>query len=313
MARRDDPHFHGFLIVDKPAGMTSHDVVSRVRRLCGQRTVGHAGTLDPAATGVLPVALGAATRMLAFAGDSSKTYRAEITFGVETDSFDADGVTTRITNESPSLSVIEELVPRYVGRLTQTPPMHSAIQIGGRRLYDLARAGVVIDPPARPVVIHQIEILDYRSPTLTICVDCGSGTYIRSLARDIGRDAGTGAYLSDLVRLRSGGFSLADAWTFAELSAMPLEEAWPVIAYHPDRVIDHLPAAILDHATMNRWRQGQPSRLPIDTSKGFVRTYSERGDWLGIGEIREFGDSISLWPKRVIDQSQFDSPWWGQR
>ncbi len=280
--------------------MTSHDVVNRVRRLTGQRTVGHTGTLDPAATGVLPVALGMATKALAFADDGSKTYRAEITFGTETDSFDADGTVTRLTNQFPSQAEIETMLPFYDGQLDQIPPMHSAVQIGGRRLYDLAREGIEIDRPARSVVIHEIVIIDYTPPVLTICVDCSAGTYIRSLAFDLGRDLGAGAHLSDLVRLRSGSFSLEDAWTLEQLAEMSLEDAWPVIAYHPDAVLGHLPAAILDEAGEARWRRGQT----ISTSsceQDWVRVYSQSGQWLGIGEINTNADAWWIQPRRVVD------------
>lgn len=312
MARPDKPRYHGFLIVDKPAGMTSHDVVNRVRRLTGQRTVGHVGTLDPSATGVLPVALGLATKALAFAGDGSKTYRAEITFGIETDSYDADGTITRRTSNVPSLAAIEEGLPAFLGHLEQVPPMHSAVQIGGRRLYELAREGIEVERPRRPVVIHEIEILGYEPPVLDICVDCGAGTYIRSLAFDLGRDLGASAYLSNLVRLRSGPFCLDDAWTLEQLAQMPLEDAWPVIAYHPDVVLSHLPAAILDEVGETRWRLGQTIQMPV-SEQHWLRVYSLSGHWIGIGETSINADASWIQPRRVVDVTPTGENAWGQR
>jgi len=310
VARPDNPRFHGFLIVDKPAGITSHDVVNRVRRLTGQRTVGHAGTLDPAATGVLPVALGIATKALAYGLDSSKTYRAEVTFGVETDSFDADGTVAATSAQIPSLTDITEAVPSFLGTTEQVPPMHSAVQVGGRRLYEMARSGIDFNPPARAVDIHQIEILSYRPPVLTMCVDCGAGTYIRSLARDLGRLVGSVAHLSDLLRIRSGVFGLEDAWTFDQLAELPLADTWPVIAYHPDAVLRHLPVAILDDAGQQRWQRGQSIPVPYRRGQmGFLRSYSVTGAWLGIGEMMAIDGVLTIHPRRVVTPMEEPDRW----
>lgn len=302
MARRDTPRFHGFLIVDKPAGLTSHDVVSRVRRLTGQRTVGHTGTLDPAATGVLPIALGEATRVLPWTTDTSKTYQAEITLGIETDTLDADGRVTAMSPVNVSLEQIESALMGFIGRQQQVAPRYSAVQVKGKRLYDLARAGVEFDAPIREVEIQQVALLGYELPVLTICVDCGAGTYIRSLARDLGRVLGCGAHLSNLVRLRSGIFSLDDAWTLGQLAALPLEECWPVIAYHPDTVVGDLPAVILDDPSIHRWEQGQSIPLDADFTPGPVRAYSVGGDWLGIGELLSRDDALVIQPRRVMNR-----------
>jgi len=170
------PGLDGYLIVDKPAGWTSFDVVARARRLLGERKVGHAGTLDPAATGVLPLAVGSATKTLEYLAGSSKSYLAEVTFGVETDSQDIDGVVTAVRDASGlPAERVEAALAGFRGDLAQIPPMHSAIKIGGQRLYDLARRGEEIDRPPRPVTIHRLELVGWAPPVATLSVAfCGS-------------------------------------------------------------------------------------------------------------------------------------------
>jgi tRNA pseudouridine55 synthase len=301
VARRDTARFHGFLIVDKPAGWTSHDVVARIRRLSRQRSIGHAGTLDPAATGVLPVALGDATKVLSAVDDASKTYLAEITFGIETDTYDADGrLTAQRAASHLSLGDIAALLPAFQGSIQQQAPRYSAIQREGRRLYDLARQGIDFEPPWREVVIHDLQFVDFINPVLTICVDCGAGTYIRSLAHDLGRATGTGAHLSNLVRLRSGSFTLSQAWTLSHLERLPLEQQWPSIALHPDSAITRAPAIILDQDQCGYWSVGRSIHIESPVHGQFVRAYSESGDWLGYGVPAATEDGIVIQPRRVI-------------
>src|SRR3954471_5635523 len=229
------PSFHGYLVVDKPAGWTSFDVVARARRILGERRIGHAGTLDPAATGVLPLAVGAATKTLEYLNDASKTYLAEVTFGVETDSHDVDGRVTRVAvAESLTAEIIEGTLVHWRGPIAQIPPMHAAIKVGGRKLYELARRGEDIPRAARAVTLHHLELMERDPPSPTLLIDCSKGTYIRALARDLGADLGTGAYLSDLVRLRSGPFHLCQALTMAELAESDIPWSWPNLAVHPD-------------------------------------------------------------------------------
>ncbi len=206
----------GFLNINKPQGLTSHDVVARVRRLCrntfGKTKVGHAGTLDPMATGVLVICLGYATRLSEYAMQSTKKYRATVHLGVETDTYDAEG---EILSESDASHITLEQVKTafqpYIGDIQQMPPMFSAIKKDGKKLYELAREGKEIERETRPVTIHKIEVIDWQSPIVTLDVTCGAGTYIRSLAHDIGEQLGTGAHLSGLVRLQSGSFSVDES------------------------------------------------------------------------------------------------------
>lgn len=202
--------------------MTSHDVVAKVRRLArntiGKTKVGHAGTLDPMATGVLVICLGYATRLSEYAMQSTKKYRATVHLGIETDTYDAEGeITTQENATHISREQIENLLPRFVGDIEQLPPMYSAIKKDGKKLYELAREGKTIERTARPVTIHTIDIISYEAPELVIDVQCGAGTYIRSLAHDIGEELKVGAHLSGLIRTRSGGFSVDEAQSLAQL------------------------------------------------------------------------------------------------
>jgi riboflavin kinase/FMN adenylyltransferase/tRNA pseudouridine(55) synthase len=290
------PSLHGYLVIDKPGGWTSFDVVARARRLLGEKRIGHAGTLDPAATGVLPLAVGLATKTLEFLERASKTYLAEVTFGVETDSHDGDGRVTAVTDAGGlSEDVVEAVLARFRGPGEQIPPMHAAIKIGGRKLYELARQGEEIERAPRPIVIHRLELLAWNAPTATLQVDCSKGTYIRSLARDLGAATGTGAFLSNLVRLRSGPFHLCQALTIAELAEAALPWSWPWIAIHPDVPVEHWPALILDEPDARRWRQG--AMMPATGAAGPIRAYDTAGDWLGTGHADDTGTG---WQPRKV-------------
>lgn len=277
------PRYHGILVIDKPAGWTSHDVVARARRLLGERHIGHAGILDPAATGVLPLAVGDATKVVEYLSDASKTYLAEITLGVETDSYDGDG---RVLHVEPIDRVTPEEIEHGLstlrGEIDQVPPMHSALKVGGQRLYELARRGEEIERKPRRVMISECSLLDWQSPVATVLIDCSKGTYVRSIARDLGQWLGVGAFLSNLIRLRTGPFRLEDAWTLTELAEVDLEAEWQTIAVHPDSVLGDRPALVLDDLTSQSWLNG--GMVPgVAKDTGPVRIYSVDGDWLGVG------------------------------
>lgn len=200
---------HGFLSIDKPAGITSHDVVSRVRRISKIRRIGHAGTLDPAATGVLVLALGPTTRLIEYVqNDTRKAYRAVIQFGAATDTDDAEG-TVITTAPIPSLdhTTMNQVLITFTGTIDQVPPAFSALHVDGHRMYDLARRGIAPALPARPVVVYAIDLVSVDATSITIDVVCGKGTYIRSLARDIGFALGTVAHLAVLRRTAVGTFT----------------------------------------------------------------------------------------------------------
>lgn len=299
MARtRQPPRRSGFLSIDKPPGWTSHDVVARVRRVTGERQVGHAGTLDPAASGVLPVAVGHATKVLPFIEDAGKTYVATVRFGVVTDSADRDGrLVERRDASALTADAIERALDRFRGDIRQVPPAHSAIKVGGRKLYELARRGEHAEVPERDVTIHRLSLARWEPPDATMVVDCSKGTYIRSLARDIGAAVGTGAMLAHLVRTRAGDFSLATSIPIDALEARLAEHGWSWIALHPDHVLLDAEIVILDAGDEVRWRNGLPVARQADGP--VVRVYDSRRVWIGIGTADGEG---MIRPKRVIHE-----------
>ena len=229
MGRRSKPAItHGIAVVDKPAGVTSHDVVAMLRRRFDERQVGHGGTLDPSATGVLVVAVGKATKLLRFVEKTSKAYVGEIVFGTETDTLDADGQVTA-THEMVDVSVAraQALVDAHlVGSIEQIPPMVSAIKIDGRRLHELAREGIEIERPPRPVTIDSFQLMETdEANVLLAAVECGPGTYVRTLAADLGHLMGGGAHLRNLRRTAVGRFTLGEAGSPDECDLLPVEEA----------------------------------------------------------------------------------------
>jgi tRNA pseudouridine55 synthase len=265
---------HGFLNIDKPAGMTSHDVVAKVRRLAGQKRVGHGGTLDPAATGVLPIALGEATRLVEYLVEGRKRYVAEVRLGITTTTEDAEG---EIVEERPVPALSQEDLERavwpFIGTIQQVPPMYSAIQVAGQRLYDLARQGKTIEREPRTVEIDRIEVLGWQPPIVTLDVVCGKGTYIRSLARDLGVALGCGAHLAGLRRTQVGPLGIDSAVPLATLLDDP-----SLLAQHllePDTAIADWPRADVDEATVRRIRNGLAVRLRV--SGEFARSHAPDG------------------------------------
>jgi tRNA pseudouridine55 synthase len=276
---------HGYVVIDKPAGWTSHDVVARVRRIVDERRAGHAGTLDPAAVGVLPIAVGLATRTVEYLAASSKAYRAWITFGISTDSADCDGavIATRDASQVTPES-LHVALEAFRGDIAQRPPMHSAIKVDGQRLYQLARAGVEIDVAPRHVTIHEMRIVDWQPPVLCLDVECSKGTYIRSLARDLGDALGTGAHLSGLVRTRSGPFTRDQALSLDELASAMESSNWDQVAHPPEYVMHHLSPVVLEPGAVVDWYHGKSVDLADTTDlTSTIRAYDARGNWLGVG------------------------------
>jgi tRNA pseudouridine55 synthase len=229
MGRRKKPATtHGIAVVDKPAGVTSHDVVAMLRRRFDERQVGHGGTLDPSATGVLVVAVGKATKLLRFVEKTSKAYVGEIVFGTETDTLDADGAVTA-THEMGDIDLVaaQAAVDEHLlGAIEQVPPMVSAIKIDGKRLHELAREGIEVDRPPRPVTIHSFSLMPTEEPNVLLAaVECSSGTYVRTLAADLGHLLGGGAHLRNLRRTAVGRFTLGEAAGPDECVLLPVEAA----------------------------------------------------------------------------------------
>ena len=215
----------GLLLIDKPAGMTSHDVVQRVRRVYGERSIGHLGTLDPFATGLLILLLGRATRLATFIDAEPKVYEAVIGFGEETDTDDATGTVIRSAAE-PAESGIRDAIARLTGRISQVPPAYSAKSVDGTRAYDAARRGEPLDLPAVDITVHSWQLGRYTDGKLSAVITCSGGTYIRALARDLGRLTSSAAHLAALRRTRAGHFDVADAFTLDTLSKDSARVKW---------------------------------------------------------------------------------------
>jgi tRNA pseudouridine55 synthase len=280
----------GFLNLNKPAGLTSHDCVALVRKVFQTRRVGHGGTLDPDATGVLVLALGKATRFLSFL-PSDKRYRATFQLGKSSRTDDSSGeLLHSIPCPHVTLSDIESLVPQFIGSIQQIPPLYSAVHQKGKRMYDLARSGLSLEESgltARCVTIHSLTILDWRPgdfPELDLEVFCGSGTYIRSIARDLGQRLGCGGLMSRLIRQESGSFLLKDS---IPLSALQEEACSPEQGLQPiASAFQHLPRISLDPADSLRWLQGQ-SLACLESDSPLVQVWhKEKEIFLGLGSIQ---------------------------
>ena len=288
----------GILNVDKPSGMTSHDVVSRVRRLAGQRRVGHAGTLDPMATGVLVVCLGQATRLAEYLTRHDKGYRATARLGETTDTYDADGeLTAEFQGALPDRDVIESHLGQFRGDIEQVPPVYSAIKVDGQPLHRRARRGESITPASRHVTIHRLDLIAWEPPLLTLEVDCSAGTYIRSLAHDLGAVLGCGAHLSGLVRLHSGQFGLETAHPLDTLLAEANDGGWRKHLFPMDMAVTEFDALELSDDEVTRVSYGQAFEGPPPRRAGPARAYSERGVFVALVEF-DAGDG--LWHPRKV-------------
>jgi tRNA pseudouridine55 synthase len=276
----------GILNINKPAGITSYGVVARVKRLSGVRRVGHGGTLDPAATGVLPVCLGKATRIVEYIMGAPKTYRAVIELGTVTDTYDAAGaVVGRADPSRIDRPTVETALEAFRGEIRQTPPMYSAVKHGGRPLYELARAGLTVAREGRPVTIHHLEMVDWQPPRFTLEVACGRGTYIRALAHDLGQALGCGAYLASLARTRYGPFDISDAVPLAELEEAFKNDDWRRFVYPMDFPLSGLSAAVISEEEGAAMKMGQLLYLDVISPPGqpeLCRAYAGDGRFLGI-------------------------------
>jgi tRNA pseudouridine55 synthase len=298
----------GFINLQKLPDWTSHDCVAKVRRILNMKKVGHGGTLDPAAVGVLPIAIGKATRLLQYLPEG-KGYRAIIRFGVQTTTDDLAGEIV-YSEPVPNLTIaqIQTVLPEFIGEVLQTPPIYSAIQVNGQRLYKLAREGKVVEVPTRTVTISGIEILNWTPgdfPELEVQIDCGGGTYIRSIAHDLGVRLGTQGVLAFLERNASCGLQLAESITLEELEQQQQAGIFePILA---DRGLAHLPTATLGDAELIKfWGQGK--RLPLSQISltptnselsGFVKVMGEE-QCLGVGEIQQIEGEYLLVSQTVL-------------
>lgn len=292
----------GVLVVDKPIGLTSHDVVQIIRRGTGIRRAGHTGTLDPRASGVLVVLIGPAVRLSEFVSASDKRYQATIRLGSSTDTYDADG---RFT--SPVASTVDitedqfdEVLQTFVGEMEQVPPPFSAVKVKGRRAYEMAREGEEVDLTPRIVHVYSLEILEWTPPEVVVDVHCSSGTYVRSLANDLGKTLGTGAHLVGLRRTRSGRFTLRDAVPLRRLQEAFDAGNWYRNLIPAAEALADWPMVELDADQVELVRHGH--RLPAqEGQKGWARGVSQQGDLVALLEVDE---ATGEWqPRKVFFQS----------
>lgn len=285
---------NGILPVWKPTGCTSHDAVKIVRRLSGQKKVGHTGTLDPAVQGVLPICLGKATRVAEYLQNQAKTYEGTLTLGIATDTQDQDGtvIGRQAVRELP-VDELADVFHRFTGEIEQTPPMYSAVKVRGRRLYELAREGKDIEREARKVRIYRLELVRVRAgdfPQIDFIVECSKGTYIRTLCVDIGRALGVPAHLSHLVRIQSGPFTREQCVTLTQLEQTPLSK-WKSQWLCPlDAALDPFPAHSVSPAERHRIATGQPIHMTTGSYQPntLLRVYAQE-EFLALYKTNDTG------------------------
>lgn len=293
----------GILIIDKPAGITSHDVVSRVRRILDEGRVGHAGTLDPLATGVLVLGVGKGTRLLEYLTGQTKHYRGTIRLGVTTTTYDTEGdIVERVDGPWPASEAVESTLARFRGAVEQYPPIYSAIKRDGEPLYEKARRGETVDVEPRDVTIHALELLEYSPPQVVIDVTCSKGTYIRSLAHDIGQELGVGGHLTALRRLASGQFTLDDAVSIDALADAARDDRAARLLLPLGAGLDGFPRLDIDSETARRLAHGQFIVGPV--GDGLARALLNDD----LVAIVEYDESQRRWrPRKVfMDPTSID-------
>lgn len=286
----------GVLLLDKPAGISSNSALQKAKRLYQAAKAGHTGNLDPFATGLLPVCLGEATKFSQFLLDADKTYQGWVRLGQTTTTGDPEGEVLSRSPVDVGLAQVEQVLSRFVGRISQVPPMYSALKRDGKPLYEYARQGVELEREAREVTIYDLRLDRFAGEELVITVRVSKGTYIRTLAEDIGKALGCGAYLEALRRTAIGEFALGDAKTLEQLDGMSLEErdAWLLPA---DSLLQGFPEVELDADSAFYLGRGQEVWLPRTAVDGVVRLYDDKRRFLGIGEVTGEG---KIAPRRLV-------------
>jgi tRNA pseudouridine55 synthase len=295
---------HGVLLLDKPVGFTSNQVLIQAKRLLNAEKAGHTGTLDPFATGLLPLCFGEATKFSQDLLEADKTYETVVRLGVRTDTADTEGVVVEERPVSCALADIEAVVARFRGPILQVPPMHSALKRDGRALYEYAREGIVLEREPRPVTIHELEILDWQAPLLTLRVKCSKGTYVRVLGEDIGAALGCGGHLQALRRTQVGSLGIASAVLLDAFAAMDMQARLHALA-PVDALLSSFDPVELDASLAARFLQGQRLPLPGYAGPGEgasrrVRVYAPGTRFIGSGQLQAHG---VLAPERVVAAS----------
>jgi tRNA pseudouridine55 synthase len=296
--KRVKKNINGILLLDKPLGFSSNQALQRVKWLLQAAKAGHTGTLDPLATGLLPLCFGEATKFAHYLTDADKTYRATIKLGVTTTTGDAEGAVLNTLPVNVTSNQFDEACRKFVGVISQVPPMYSALKHEGKALYEYAREGVEIERKVRTVTIHAIEVLSFAGDVAEIEVTCTKGTYIRTLAEDIGVDLGCGAHLIGLRRTATASYDIAEAITLEAFEALSSEERLAKLA-PPETAVDYLPSVMLDADSAFYLMQGQAVWRSGNIPVGLLRLYDERNVFLGLGEQQSDG---KIAPKRLMQQ-----------
>jgi tRNA pseudouridine55 synthase len=287
---------NGWVVLDKPVGMTSTHAVARLKRIFNAKKAGHAGTLDPLASGILPIAFGEATKTVPFVQEGEKAYRFTVTFGVETDSDDSDGVITATSDLRPTAEQVEAALPMFVGEIMQKPPSFSAIKVNGERAYDMARDGECVDLPARPVVIHSLAMIEYSPAHAILEAQCGKGTYVRAIARDLGRMLGCHGHVTALRRTRVGPFLEMNSTPLAALEAEGADISTMLLDVEAG--LSEVPCVVVDRDAAARLRRGQSLILRgRDAPAGGIAYASCAGVPVAFGEVVQG----ALEPSRVFN------------
>lgn len=307
---------NGILNVLKPAGMTSFDVIGFMRRITGQKKIGHAGTLDPSAVGVLPLCIGNATRALEFMIDKDKVYRAELTLGVSTDTQDSSGIVLDSYSVEVNEDEIKKTVMSFVGTIEQLPPMYSAIKIGGKKLYELARQGQTIERESRTIQIYSIDVIrawedsavfdsegtakEYAVKKVLLDVHCSKGTYIRTLCNDIGNKLGCGGHMSFLVRTRAGQYNLDNALTMEEVTQLSETKALEGHLLPVEKIFEVFDSIKLNNKELFKYNNGVWLEVEKDKYTNTVYRVYDNNSFLGIGEVFEKENTLYLKSKKFF-------------
>ncbi len=295
----------GILNIDKPSGPTSHDIVAKVRRILGQKRVGHTGTLDPLATGVLVVCVGKATRLVEYLVGNDKAYSARMVLGQTTSTCDSEGEATSDTDASHiSVEMVKDVLPRFTGRIQQIPPMVSAVKHNGKRLYELARKDIEVERRPREISVHRLELTGFAAgshPEVGLFVVCSSGTYIRTLCADIGEALGVGGHMAGLNRNRVGAFSLDDSITLEGLQQAVDEGRVNKVIMPMDQALTDMPSVAVGAQDEMLVAHGGEIAVRLDDQEGtLVRVLSEDGRLLSVGRLRHRGSESVISPEKVF-------------
>jgi tRNA pseudouridine55 synthase len=298
--KRTKRNVNGVLLLDKPIGFSSNQALQKAKWLYQAAKAGHTGTLDPLATGLLPLCFGEATKFAHYLTDADKTYVATLKLGVTTNTGDAEGEVLATQAVNVSRAQFEQVCQQFLGEISQVPPMFSALKHEGRAMYEYARAGIEIERKARLITIQNIAVEDLKQDEAVITVTCTKGTYIRTLAEDIGKQLGCGAHLIGLRRTATANYKIARTITLEQLEAMTLEQREAALLPE-DSAVQHLPEITLDNDSVFYLQQGQGVWKSGAVPKGLLRLYSEQQDFLGLGELSSDG---KIAPKRLIRHTE---------